>query len=49
MKNTASLHNVDSGVIEVYQRMRNVPIAGQTDDVDQEQDGKRIQKSARLV
>jgi hypothetical protein len=40
---------VDSGVIKVYQRMRDVPVASKADDVDQKQDGKWIEKSARLV
>jgi hypothetical protein len=42
-------YHVDSGVIKVYQRMRNVPVAGKADDVDQKQDGEWIEKSARLV
>jgi hypothetical protein len=36
-------------VIKVDQRMRNVPVAGKADDVDQKQDGEGIEKSARLV
>jgi len=36
-------------VIKVYQRMRDVPVASKADDVDQKQDGKWIEKSARFV
>lgn len=44
-----SSYHVDSGVIKVDQRMRNVPVANEADDVDQKQDGKWIEKSACLV
>lgn len=34
---------MDSSVIKVYQRMRDVPVAGKADDVDHKQDGKWIE------
>lgn len=34
MEKTVLLYHVDSNAIKVYQRVCNIPIADQTDDVD---------------